>query len=64
MRTGSDAAIRPRWRSGKAEAEVGVAVRRVVRVAVRRTDVPRVVVPRAAAHHALGAQVILTGHVL
>ena len=60
MRVWSDAAIRPRWRSGKAEANIAVAVRRVVRVPVRRADVPRVVVPRAAAQHTQGAQVTLT----
>ena len=41
----------------EAEAEVVVAVRRLVPVAVRRTAVVGVVVPGAAAHNPVGARI-------
>lgn len=50
-------AIRPTlsWDKSEAEAEVVVAVRRVVVVAVRHLAVPGVVVPAAATVHAVRA---------
>ena len=46
--------------SGKAKANVVVAIGRIVVIAVSRTAIPAVVDPRAAAQHAVGALLILT----
>jgi len=51
----SGADIHPIVSSGTAKAEVLVPVAWIVRVAVRRARVPRVVVPGSTAHHALRA---------
>ena len=55
-RNGKDSASFPCWRrDNEAEAYVVVPVVRVVPVAIRGTQVPGVVVPGAAADHAVGA---------
>ena len=46
---------------GKTETEVVVAVVRVVPVAVRRTQVPRFVVPGAAAQHTASVRSVPVG---